>query len=150
MLGASVHPMSSIRGAVALFLASALILPLPAHCASCDAGAVNCSQCELAAANNQHSVLPCCERHAAADAHSVRGNDNCVGWQSRTCNCNIRPIDRSVVSIEQVSIADHFAISHAPAPLLAEAPSSFEIAARGFANLPPPVPHRVLHCSWII
>jgi len=148
MLGAGVHPACSIRSVVALLVASALILPPPAHCASCDSGAVNCSQCELAAANHQHPARPCCQRHAAA--HPATAKDNCIGWQSRTCNCNIRPLDRPVVSSEQVSISNHFAISHAPAPQLAEGPSDFESAAWGIANLPPPVPHRVLHCSWII
>jgi hypothetical protein len=149
MLGVSVHPTFSVRGAGALFLASALILPPPGQCASCDAGGGNCSQGELATAN-QHAVRPCCQRHAAAHSRSAIAKDNCATWQSRSCNCNIRPIDRSVVSFEQVSIANHFAISHSPAPLLTAVTANFETAAASFANLPPPVPHRILHCSWII
>jgi hypothetical protein len=77
--------------------------------------------------------------------------DGCARLQSRTCNCNLRPADRTAIGNEQrISESPQPIALTSSAPLFAVASSSIYIAVTASANLPPPVPHRVLHCSWII
>jgi hypothetical protein len=76
---------------------------------------------------------------------------NWVHVQSQTCGCNVRPVDRTNVSTEQQgSVQDHLAALPSVQPFFVDAASGIDFAAAAFANLPPPVPHRILHCSWII
>jgi len=152
MVGHVVRPTLSIRCAIILAAAVALALPIPARCASCAAGASECAHCRAASKTATPSgTRPCCQRHTATHGAVAAEATNCVHVQSRTCGCNIQPVDRTYASADQrVSVSDHLAALPSVQPLLFNATRGRNSAATAFTDLPPPVPHRILHCSWII
>ena len=150
MLGALIRPTFPIRCA-AFLTAVALILPLPARCLGCVAETSNCSHCATqASAAKASPVKSCCARNSSTSQH-LATNDNCDRVQTRTCGCSIQPVDRTPATSDQ----------HSTLPELLAALPSVELVLSGstqsqlqsipaFASLPPRVPHRILHCSWVI
>jgi hypothetical protein len=63
----------------------------------------------------------------------------------------VRPAERVIVSGDQkVTLQELLAALSSVFPVLADSNPSAFLSIRAFASLPPPVPHRILHCSWII
>jgi hypothetical protein len=141
------------RTPVGLVAAFALLLPLPARCASCAASHDQCPRCSAAKAGDQgsptDSVRSCCQHRSETPA-----TDNGVsGEQSHPlCGCGFESAPRNTQPTAKASIT---ADVMAAAPALATIPSNLNAAgasatATSIASLPPPIPHRILHCSWII
>jgi hypothetical protein len=55
-----------------------------------------------------------------------------------------------VAGERQLSLSDIFPALPAALPLVVDTARSAFQATIAFGDLPPPVPHRILHCSWII
>jgi hypothetical protein len=150
MMGVAVHPSVTVRYALAYCAAIALILPPPAHCLCCDTLVTSSSSCPVATLGTQ-APRPCCQQHAAHRSLASTNSNGCARLQSRTCNCSVRATDRSAVTDEPRHSDAHPSIAiNTSAPLYAITFSNIAWAVTASANLPPPVPHRVLHCSWII
>ena len=152
MLGALLRPFHAIRRAVILAAAVALILPLPAHCASCSPGASDCSRCQAARANATVPVhRACCERHAIPSPQATSIANCSSHVQSKTCGCNMQVPDRAYVAADRQIIApDLIATLPSVQPLPTIDAGQINQIAAANENAPPPVPHRILHCSWII
>jgi len=151
MLGGALHPSLSTRCALLFAVAVALVLPAPARCASCANGTDNCAQCEATAnAASASSVRPCCQNHAAPE-HAAPVATSCQQVHVGKCNCNLRPVDRTAVSVERLSVTPEI-VATLPAvqPVLAISANASGLVVFAIADLPPPLPHRVLHCAWII
>jgi hypothetical protein len=152
MLGTLQRPSIAIRRAVILAAAVALIVPFPAQCASCSTGAPNSSRCQAA----QSIGIPpahrsCCNRDAIASRQATSIADCSNHVQSKTCGCNLQTPDRTYVAADRQTIAsDLIATLPSVQPLLTIDAGQFNPIAAAHDNLPPPVPHRILHCSWII
>jgi hypothetical protein len=152
MLGALVRPSETVRRAITLAAALALFLPLPAQCASCAVGKTDCSHCQAAHANTAPPVhRSCCDRHAVAKP-KADSTANCANHvDAKTCGCKLQTPDRTYVTVDRVVIApDLIAMLPTAQPLLSADAGRASFAAELFGSLPPPVPHRILHCSWII
>jgi hypothetical protein len=152
MLGALLRPSHAIRRTVILAAAVALMMPLPAHCASCSPGATDCLHCQAAQASTTAPVhRDCCERHAIASRQATSIANCSSHVQSKTCGCNLQVPDRTYIAADrQIIVSDLTATLPSVQPLLTiDAGQIIQIAAAN-ENVPPPVPHRILHCSWII
>jgi hypothetical protein len=150
MMGIAVHPSATIRYAIAYVAAIALILPPPAHCLCCGTLVTNVASCPMASLGVQ-TERPCCQKHTAHHSLASTNSDGCARLQSSTCNCSIRTTDRSAVSDEQRHTdAPQSVAIFTSASRFATTSNAAYSAVTASANLPPPVPHRVLHCSWII
>jgi hypothetical protein len=150
MMGVAVHPSATVRYSLAYLAAIALILPPPAHCLCCGTLVTSAPSCPMATLAAQ-SPRPCCQQHAAHQSLASTTSDGRARLQSGTCNCSLRPADRTAITNDQqASNAPQPVALTSSAPLAAAASSSIDWAVTASANLPPPVPHRVLHCSWII
>jgi hypothetical protein len=152
MLSAIVRTSPTIRSAVIIAASVALILPLPVRCLSCSLGEVDCTRCQVAHAAAGHAAhRSCCEHPASADRTTAQGAGCQTHVQSRTCGCNLQVPDRTYVAAErQIVPADIVAVLPSPQPFLATDPGHTDWVASSYGSLPPPVPHRILHCSWII
>jgi len=152
MLAAIVRLSPTARSAVIIAAAVALILPLPARCLSCSHGDADCTRCQAAHSDStQPTHRSCCEHRA--DAHRIATSPaTCQNHvQSRTCGCKMQVPDRAYVAAERQTVpVDLVAILPAAQPLLAADPGHTDWVTAAYGNLPPPVPHRILHCSWII
>jgi len=152
MLSAIVRSSSTIRSAVIIAAAVALILPLPARCLSCSLGNADCTHSRSAhSTNSQPNHRSCCEHRSAASRAFAQSADCQSHVQSRACNCKLQVPDRTYVTPErQTAPADFVAILPAAQPMLAARASHTDWVTASSGNLPPPIPHRILHCSWII
>jgi hypothetical protein len=71
--------------------------------------------------------------------------------QSKTCDCNLQAPDRTYVAADrQIVVSDLTATLPSVQPLPTIDAGQFNRIAAASENVPPPVPHRILHCSWII
>lgn len=152
MLGTNLRPSHATRCAVILTAAVALILPLPARCASCSVGASDCSHCQTAQSS---ATLPahrsCCERHADPDRNATLSANCSCHVQSKTCGCNLQAPDRAVIGADrQIIASDLIATLPNVQPLPTIDAGQINRIAAANESVPPPVPHRILHCSWII
>jgi hypothetical protein len=152
MLGGALHPPISTRRVLLFAIAVALVLPPPARCARCTGGAANCSHC--AAATTEPAPAPAAHACCHDRITQPTATDSLAGCHQDEvgkCNCNLRPIDRTGLSVERQSIAPEL-VATLPSvpPILATIANATESDLVSNADLPPPLPHRVLHCSWII
>jgi hypothetical protein len=149
---AIVRPSPTIRSAVIIAASVALILPLPARCLSCSHGDANCTRCQTAHSDNaQPAHRSCCEHRAEVKRIAAQAAACQSHIQSKTCACKMQVPDRTYVTAERQSVpSDLAAILPAAQPLLAADPGRTDWVTAPYGNLPPPVPHRILHCSWII
>ncbi|MCI0331695.1 MAG: hypothetical protein L0228_00540 [Planctomycetes bacterium] len=170
------------RTAVALAAALALLLPLPARCASCSSGDDRCPRCAAAQVaeslrskirrgedsnlrlgetqphRDSHSASrrdasTCCQRRESA--HSAPTSGAAVGTAKHvlhTCGCRLLPVQRTTPPVEKVNSSPELVAGLSLVAILPLNPSACDASAGDFtlANLPPPIPHRILHCSWII
>jgi len=60
------------------------------------------------------------------------------------------PDRTNVAADRQLNTSDLVATLPSVEPLLTITASPINRSAAAYENLPPPVPHRILHCSWII
>jgi hypothetical protein len=152
MLGTPLRPSIAVRRAVILAAAVALMAPLPAHCASCSAGATDCSHCQAAQPTATRPVhRSCCDRHAVASHKSISIANCSSQVQSKTCGCKLQTPDRTYVAADPQIIASDLIATLPTAPPLATIDAGqINPIATAHDNLPPPVPHRILHCTWII
>ena len=152
MLSAIVRTSPTIRSAVIIAASVALLLPLPARCLSCSFGEADCTRCQAAhSTTSQPTHRGCCEHPASANRTTAQDTSCQTPVQSQTCGCNLQGPDRTYVAAErQIVPVDLVAILPSPQPLLAADPGHTDWIAGSYGNLPPPVPHRILHCSWII
>lgn len=152
MLRAVLRPSGKIRRTVILAAAVALIVPLPARCASCSAGATDCSQCQDAHPSTAAPVhRSCCERYALASRNTTPAANCPAHVRSKTCGCNLQTPDRTNVTADrQIVASDLVATLPHVQPFLTVDAGQINRNAVANENGPPPVPHRILHCSWII
>jgi hypothetical protein len=155
------------RSAVALATAIALLLPLPVRCAACSTGSDRCPCCsayggeflgstELIAVRDSHGealaqTRTCCQSHVATDAAPTAAATKSLHPSHHACGCSARPAPRTTRPVEKLHVspetlaglADGFQL---PFSLQADVASTpiIHVAAS------PPIPHRILHCSWII
>jgi len=142
----------TIRSTVIIAAGVALILPLPARCMSCSVGEINCAHCQSTHANPSPTAhRSCCEQHAIASHQSASTGRCSSQLQSKTCGCKLQAPDRTYVAADRQIIApDLVALLPPTQPLLSADASQVTRYDETLGNLPPPVPHRILHCSWII
>jgi hypothetical protein len=152
MIGLVVRPSIPVRFAVILTAAMALLLPSPARCDGCGAGASECPHCVAAKSNVATTpARPCCQPRTATNCDTSLASSRCVQVHTAPCDCSVRPADRAWVPAErQLSVQDILATLPVAQPLQLDAGNHSILAVAAFGDLPPPVPHRVLHCSWII
>jgi len=150
MIGLALNPSIPARFAVVLSAAMALLLPAPARCDGCGTGKTNCPHCVAAVATAPIApARPCCQNHTAN--HRGIANPACEQVRTAPCSCCIRPADRAWAPAEtQISTQEILAALPAGQPLQLSVTSASIAAVAALADLPPPVPHRILHCSWII
>jgi hypothetical protein len=170
MVRVALQPLAWFRSAVLLAVAVGLVLPAPARCASCAAGGGDCTMCLAKDAAKISAVRSCCQRQEKAEADVAFGpvdrikslsspspcplptGEGC-GVRAHTCGCRLSPVDRTNAPAErQLTVFTSHSLAAMPAtlPLVDDAASSIFAAITAFGELPPPVPHRVLHCCWII
>lgn len=145
------------RQAVVLAAAVALLLPFPGHCSACTGGKSECPHCRSLGGRSLpgEARLPaCCQRKQATTERKLAeptGSD-CVQVQSRACNCHIKPLDRALATAQERATNSSELSVILPSLGVASLLSAGEPdrAAVLQTDLPPPVPHRILHCSWII
>jgi hypothetical protein len=153
------HAPIAVRGIrfTAILVAAITLLPVPGRCASCSIGTEQCSRCT---ANRHEPPSPtksepaaCCERHASESARTTAADDACNDAGVRhVCGCSLRPAHRTTPSIDKTSVAPELnagLVLATISPIYLSATSSPAVAL-DLAALPPPIPHRILHCSWII
>jgi hypothetical protein len=129
-----------------------LVLPAPARCASCSTSGHHCAKCKAASeSESKPAGGSCCERDAEVETSAALGLGDCLSVQTRTCGCWFSPVERTNAPGErQLSISDIFPALPAATPIVDDAARSALQATAVFGDLPPPVPHRILHCTWII
>jgi hypothetical protein len=173
MLRAIVHPSPTIRSALIIAAAVALILPLPARCLSCSSGDADCTTAVRGSPDPappptaglqpciryrapHSSISPparrsCCEHRNFANRTAAQAAACQSHIQSKTCGCKLQVPDRTYVAAERQTVpADLVAIFPALQPIFAADSGHADWVTAAYGNLPPPVPHRILHCSWII
>jgi hypothetical protein len=151
MVGLVVRPSIPVRFAVILTAVMAMLLPSSARCDGCGTGKSECPHCVAAKSNTATTpARPCCQRRTAANPATSLASSKCVAVHTAPCDCSVRPADRAWVVERQISVPDILATLPIPQPLYLDAGTRSLLAVAAFGDLPPPVPHRVLHCSWII
>jgi hypothetical protein len=139
------------RAAIIAATAVAMLLPLPARCAACSTSAGNCPRCDTANTDRQPVPDPsaCC-KHRSADRQTPAADAaHHVSQHSPQCGCGVHPPQRTKPSTERV--LDGQDLTASPTEF-----ASSSVEPRLVANfingsiLPPPIPHRILHCSWLI
>jgi hypothetical protein len=152
MVGLIVRPSIPVRFAVILTAVMAMLLPSSARCDGCGTGKSECPHCVAAKSNTATTpARPCCQRQTATNCDTSLATSKCVAVHTVPCECTVRPADRAWVPVErQFSIQDTLATLPIAQPLHLDAVNHGILAVAAFDALPPPVPHRVLHCSWII
>jgi hypothetical protein len=151
MVGLVVRPSIPVRFAVILTAAMAMLLPSPARCNGCGTGKNECPHCVAAKLNAVSTpARPCCQRQTATNCDVSLASSTCIGMHTAPCDCSVHPADRAWVVERQISVPDILATLPIAQPLQQGAGNHSILAVAAFDDLPPPVPHRVLHCSWII
>jgi hypothetical protein len=140
------------RSALALALAAAMLLPIPARCSSCSADA-NCSLCLATEPEAPNSRGLCCQRNLPSDDSSVVQLElQSIAPHTGACVCDLHRQTRTIPPSDKLSLSSQrFANLPSPGALWADLSAHDLTAALSFpANSPPPIPHRILHCSWLI
>jgi hypothetical protein len=148
------RPGSIGRTAVIIAAGLALLLPLPARCAPCIASAGQCPRCVAADGGEnaeQSAPIACCQQEAAQATITSAIAANQLDYRAHACGCVVRSMPRSVPAVEKLVSSAELLVAHWAADF-ADNPS-INAALPGVptpADSPPSVPHRILHCSWII
>jgi len=130
------------RLAAVVAVAIAIALPAPAHCAVCTSSNGGHADCLISAnaVAKKSAIHPCCAKHTASP-------DSC--FTPQPCGCQPEPANQAIAE-RQISVTDTMATLPSVQPLLAIAGGPIHRIAAANENVPLPVPHRILHCSWII
>jgi hypothetical protein len=130
-----------------------MLLPLPARCASCAAGAENCPRCAAKADNAAgHTVAgACCERRASAGSTCIHGVAHSDRVGADDCTCVVSPVQRALPR-EKLAMPTQDLLAALPfaALLPADIATENDFVAIKAVGLAPSIPHRILHCSWLI
>lgn len=148
----------STRSAVALATAVALLLPLPTRCASCATSQGQCPRCvhhfgESLRGSQLATPRTCCQELASTQSAANASNASPSVQQSQhTCGCGFHQAPRSTPPVEKTSISLEQSAGLVATPFSPAAPSILETPASDItlAALIPTIPHRILHCTWII
>lgn len=140
------------RPAIVLATALAVLPPLPALCAACstEASCSNCASANDSTATNRHSARPCCQDYVST---LVAGSDLAcfVQHASSHCSCGPPPAQRTLPQREELAPTHDLVGSLSCTNAHYAATDAHNIAAAlAPADRPPPIPHRILHCSWLI
>jgi hypothetical protein len=144
------------RAMPAIIAALALVLPVPARCASCSDQGGQCPHCvaadvepQLPAASNTRS---CCNRHSPSTAKPADDQAAALSHGTHLCGCNLQPADRTQAPAKNASASPEWSAGLLPSSLGGSAILTNSTASLVFdvAELRPAIPHRILHCSWII
>jgi hypothetical protein len=155
MTGFDLATLPVARAAVALLTVLATLLPLPARCAACSNRLnTGCTRCAAA----RPAKPPCRTRHAGCqpkgplvvDACCVDRSIECSAHYTPCCGCSVRPADRVPPSADRgLVVRDLLAPTDHMAPI-----AKFEIGVSNLllraGRLAPSIPHRILHCIWLI
>jgi hypothetical protein len=140
------------RSMVAFATALAMLLPLPARCAACSTSAGNCPRCAATIAEHKtrSAERPCCKHSTAtSDQFSHSDSARSLSHHSPRCGCGVSPLHRTVPPKDQLPAGHDF--DAAPYRLFETSlEPRFATIAATRPDLPPPLPHRILHCSWLI
>jgi hypothetical protein len=146
MLGSLPTIWPLVRYMEALAMALGLIVPPPARCAGCLASHDGQLQCVAS-----HAVVTsCC--HQLPMTRSQQSNEVTQGasYHEASCGCHLHSVDRSLATGERIFPID----SLAPLPTAQSAHPDVAglqaVAKSPPAESPTSVPHRILHCSWLI
>jgi hypothetical protein len=146
------RPARVARLGLVLAAGLALLMPLPVRCVGCVAAAETCPHCVAAEPVNVTPAAPdaCCQRPSAYSPATSEAAST-VKHGTPACGCVLKSAPRTVPTVEKlVSSADLVALH---ATVVAFATPTIHSAADSVSTLdilPPSVPHRILHCSWII
>jgi hypothetical protein len=152
------------RSVVVLATAVAFLLPLPARCASCSTGHDRSTPCAAQVAASLRSKIrrgedadshihppTCCDRQAAGTASTDRVATNSVHQSQHACGCGASSVPRTSPPIEKFTASPELSAGLAPVADLPFAPPAGATSTSDDTRAaPPPIPHRILHCSWII
>lgn len=144
------------RRAISVVTALAVLFPLPALGSSCGIGAGDCPHCTatLVSAEKPSTQPEACCRTSEGSNRSVHASHSNAATEhaSDDCSCHILPIWPASQPAPQISRAvETFA---APTQGAIFAPRWPELGARlvdsWLGRVPSAIPHRILHCSWLI
>jgi hypothetical protein len=141
----------NVRTALVVAAALAMLPPLPARCASCATENGNCTHCKSGRAARHQG--PCCQGNAADGQSSLAQHNTQAGQRGAAdCACELQPAPRAVSQSGKFSLASPWDATLVSPSALPASLSAYDTAraASTRAGLPPPVPHRILHCSWLI
>jgi hypothetical protein len=140
---------------VALAAAIAILVPFPGYCSSCAAGHARCPHGPPSAPHHDAAHFAygrCCHfkkrTHDRAATHQLMAASN----DFSSCECSAPPQQQPTppasrnVSNPQDSVAIFNAIS--VAAVFPEPANVSNVV--WFTSLSPAVPHRILHCTWLI
>jgi hypothetical protein len=148
------RPARIARWVLALAAGIAMLMPLPARCLACVAAAGTCPHCVAANPATETPPAPkaCCQHRTTQAASPIADVDApTVKHAAHACGCILRTAPRTVPTVEKLILSANQVAVHGAAACVAN-PSINSAAAsvRAPGDLPPSVPHRILHCSWII
>lgn len=150
---------SICRAALATLLAVMMAVPsLAAQCPACLAGKAPCRHCCQSGARDGATVgarrRDCCRRSGLADSASSCGARVCCDSDDQnTCSCHEQPAERTLPNDRTTQLVplNTFVALHCGATLHLERQVDCELATTAWlASLFPDIPHRILHCSWLI
>jgi hypothetical protein len=144
MVGLLAHTAYSIRLAAVIAVAIGLALPAPARFASCPSD----HSCSLPGANSiagKLAAASCCSKHATnAPAASACAH-------SQNCGCELERTDPTAVGGDRQSPLHPSLESSTAAAIFFLPPSNVApLEVKSIADSIPSIPHRILHCSWLI
>jgi len=139
------------RRTAVLVAALAIMLPLPSRCTACTTGHDHCAKCAAENTSTEQPAASCCRAHAPQSQDTSGARSLTLGHAGHTCGCGMQSVPPTTPPQKSLTIA-------APELAALATPTGFDIAtlsplpSRAFevAPLAVPIPHRILHCSWII
>jgi hypothetical protein len=151
MLGPLSHLRQFAVQALTFAVAIGIVTPAPGLCASC-----TLASSSLAHRHSDQKPEPadkaCCTQAASNRAVATpHAPVQCKSIDSQSCKCNLHQADPATTASEPVASTVNLFAALSPTHSAAILPPSLAppaIATPG--NPPPPIPHRILHCSWII
>lgn len=155
------HALRAKHGLPSLFAIAAalpLILPVPGRCAPCTTEADRCPSCasghmDLQPSPNTDHQRSCCERNSVSTRTADIDRLHASGTgHDHHCGCSMQPMDRTQAPLKSTTTS--------PEWNAVVVPGSFDVftlptggavpVALDAAELRTSIPHRILHCTWII
>lgn len=140
-----------IRRTAVLVAALAVILPLPSRCAACITGHEDCARCAADHTTASHAPASCCQAHTAKPPSTSGVNSLALSHAGHTCGCGVQSLPTTTPPQKLLAVAaPELAALVPPAAIDLVTLSPLPSHAGEAASLAVPIPHRILHCSWII